>query len=233
MSRFAHAHPSFEIPEAFPELANARVLVLDALSEAGALVTHAFAAQDARLVLQGAASEPGAMGSLVDECGLAPGRARVFESGLPTLDAGHRLSEAALRAFGGLDVLVCHYDLRAQSVTQALQASDEVAGLFETQVTLAELVAAHMSQRTGGAIVHVAHTDDPLTAGGPASLARAALAAVVSGQARHWAELDVIIGGVCAHDFDDDRVATELSGASLMMASRRADWLGGHLVEVN
>ncbi|MEM8627152.1 MAG: hypothetical protein AAGF32_04350 [Pseudomonadota bacterium] len=234
MSRFAHADARFEIPETFPELAQTRVMVLEALEAPSDLIVHAFAAQDTRLVLQGAGPDLGAVGALVEECELAPGWARVFETKVDGFDPAQRLAEAALSAFGGLDTLICRYDLRASKVARTLHdGEDDIARLFETQVCIAEAVAGHMAQRMGGAILHLALVDDPTTSAGGASLAQASLGAIVSGQSQYWDDADVLIAGLTAYDIANDQVATDLAGAALVMASRRADWLAGQVMSVH
>ncbi|MBI1384015.1 MAG: hypothetical protein GC150_03785 [Rhizobiales bacterium] len=242
MNRLALADPVLLAPRSYPELTDRRVFVGGGCGELGALAAHAFAAQDCRMVLQGDQSVTGLAGELE---GVARS-VRAFRGEPDDVQAAARLGEAALKAHSGLDVAVLTLDLTARGMASALAACErsaareaghhdaplEIGAVFETVLTMAETIAERMARAGGGTIAYVASVER-FESGNPlATLARVGLEEIMASQMEDWEDAGVRFVAVTLEDADDDQAALELTGALLLTASGRGEWLEGAVVSL-
>jgi NAD(P)-dependent dehydrogenase (short-subunit alcohol dehydrogenase family) len=226
---------------AYPELAGKRVLVTGLTSSCGVDIARAFAEHKGRLVLQFAESSE-AMETVAEIIAPDALEAKVYGPVGGGTDDAVQFAKTAMRAFGGLDVVINLVPLETQDLDPRATLTD-VERLVAMQLTLPFLISKIAANRMSlvwneGLILNIA------TLGGKpsgrsqafAAVAKAGLTAMTRAQAEEWAgravrfnavapETGLIAGGQGLFGEPD------IAAMALYLASVRGKALSGHVFE--
>ncbi|MGI9423597.1 MAG: SDR family NAD(P)-dependent oxidoreductase [Hyphomicrobiaceae bacterium] len=229
MSRYAISRPLGPDAPAYPELSEKRVLITGASNGVGGAIASAFANQGCRLVLQFDGSGQDDL-SLADDLRDTAAGLRVFNCDLTDDAAAKRFSEAAVRAYQGIDVVVNNVSAVPFDCGDAsdVAAFDEViAENLMTACLISEEIAAAMQARgTAGTIVYAAEVAaiDNDEAFARYAVAKVGLEAVTQGQAWEWADDGIGVNALLAGSEADLR---EVAAAAVYQATEDAFWISG------
>lgn len=237
------------VPLHYPELKGRRVLLTGAGTDDGRLIVHAFASHGCRLLLQFGADAV-ARTRLPDEVRPSAGAVRVLPGDFQDVAGIDRFTAAALRVYGGLDVVVNVSSLGADaaSLRSETELGEALAQAFLPFHTIGR--AIREAGRTSGAVINVLR----LPAGeGRGHLALHAFAktalesltqaearesfsaglrfyGLIEGQtpgARDWAANEML-GDVLEHADPADNVAA----SAVLLASDKGRWLNGAVLSI-
>lgn len=222
-------------PRAYPELADKRVLISNASYGIGPIVSHAFAEQGCRLVLQCGGTQ-GRAQKLAQELTGSAAAIRVFPFSLHDADCGERLADAALRAFNGIDIVVNQIAVEPQSLLQAMTADDFEVAISEAlsaQVSACDVVVSRLQMTgRGGLILHLAHLPENDMSAAFDIVTRLSLEALTRGQARDLADDNVQVNAIAASGVLDDGELEDVAEVALQLANERNHWLNGQVLTI-
>ena len=226
---------------AYPELAGKRVLVTGLTSSCGVDIARAFAEHRGRLVLQFAEASA-AMETVAEIVAPDALEAKVYGPIGSEADDAVRFAKTAMKAYGGLDVVINLVPLEMQGVNPIATLAD-VERQVAMQLTLPFLISKIAANRMSmvwneGLILNVAtlgrKTRGPAQAF--AAVAKAGLTAMTRAQAEEWAgravrfnaiapDLGLVPGGQGLSGEPD------IAAMALYLASGRGRELSGHVFE--
>jgi len=229
---------------AMPELSGARVLITGLTSATGFDLARAFADHGARLVIQSPEETP-EMTELAAVLAENSSDMRLFNDPIEREDDAQRLVQAAVREFGGLDVVVnlASVDAAAAKRLEAVEDVDAtVAGALRVPLRLTELAANRMRLVwTEGCILNVVRISGAGAGDGRAmvlaDVLRAALGDLTRSLAGTWATHGIRINGIAppssfasmsGHGQASD---ADLAAVVLELASHRGRSVSGHLLD--
>ncbi|MGI9405774.1 MAG: SDR family oxidoreductase [Hyphomicrobiaceae bacterium] len=229
MSRFATSRPLGPDAPAYPELSEKRVLITGASNGVGGAIASAYARQGCRLVVQfdGAGQADFALAEDLRE---AAAGLRVFDCALTDEGAVSRFSEAAVRAYHGIDVVINNVSAVPFDCGEAgdVAAFDEViAENLMTACLISEEIAAAMKARgTAGTILYAAEVEaiDDDEAFARYAVAKVGLDAVTQGQAWEWADDGIGVNALLAGPASE---TSEVAAAAVYQATEDAFWISG------
>lgn len=225
---------------AYPELAGKRVLVTGLTSRCGVDIARAFAEHKGRLILQFAeASE--AMETVAEIVAPDALEAKVYGPVGGGADDAVDFAKTAVKAFGGLDVVINLVPLEMQGVKSLASVADverAVAMQLTAPFLISKIAANRMSMvLTEGLILNIATLDGK--AKGPAqafaSVAKSGLTAMTRAQAEEWAGRAIRFNAI-APDVGLVRGQglsgePDIAAMALYLASGRGKALSGHVFE--
>lgn len=226
-----------------PELSGARVLITGLTSSCGFDVARSFADHGARLVIQSPEESP-EMTELAAVLAENSSDLHLFNDPLRDDDETQRLAQNAVKALGGLDVVVNLVSVDAETVARLETADDVealVARVLRVPLQLTEIAANRMRLTwIEGSILNVIRVADTVRGGRAmmfADVLRAALADLTRGLAEDWAahgvrinavappsSIAVTAGDVAASDAD-------LAAIALQIACRKGRSVSGHVLD--
>ena len=225
---------------AYPDLAGKRVLVTGLTSRCGVDIARAFAEHKGRLVLQFAESSE-AMETVAEIVAPDALDAKVYGPIGRDIQDAATFAKTAMKAYGGLDVVINLVPLEMQHLDPAATLTD-VERLVAMQLTvpfqISKIAANRMSMVWNeGLVLNIATTERK--AKGPAqafaAVAKAGLTAMTRAQAEEWAGRAVRfnaiapevgpVGGQGLHGEPD------IAAMALYLASGRGKALSGHVFE--
>lgn len=227
---------------AYPELAGKRVLVTGLTSTCGVDVARGFAEHKGRLVLQFAESSE-TMETVAEVVAPDALETKVYGPIPVATDEAVQFAKTAMKAFGGLDVVINLVPLDMQGLDPGATLAD-VERQVAMQLTLPFLVSKIAANRMSmvwneGLILNVAtlgrKTRGPSLAF--AAVAKAALTAMTRAQAEEWAGRAVRFNAIAPQTVVPGGPGLsgepDIAAMALYLASRRGRALSGHVFEAD
>ncbi len=225
----------------YGELAGVRTLITGLSPKCGVDVARAFADHKARLVLHVGERSP-EIDALVTLLNEAAWDIKLYADACQDCDEAVRFAQNAVRAFGGLDVVINLIPVTSADFTGRVSIAD-VEDMVAEKLTLPLLTTRVVANRmrltlTQGLVLNVMTVPTPHTAGEAAlaGVARAALADVTRREAETWAPQGIRVNAI------GPRAATSEAGAclasepdiaslALYLASKRGKSLTGYVFD--
>lgn len=229
----------------YPELAGARVLITGVGLTCGVDLVRAFADHGCRLVLQisDPCPETDALLAIVAETAL---EVRVHHDPITDPEAALRFAQTAAKSYGGLDVVVNLISIGREDFA-GISTFEDIETLLCDRMRAASRATGVAANRMGllwsnGSVLNVLRMPEPRSAAEMAmvGVARTALAAMTSAEARKWADKGVRINAIApttlvgaGSSLYDDRIRTEpeIAAVALHLASEEGESLTGHILD--
>jgi NAD(P)-dependent dehydrogenase (short-subunit alcohol dehydrogenase family) len=226
---------------AYPELAGKRVMITGLSASCGVDIVRAFAEHRTRLVLQfdETNEHTDAIAEIASPYALD---IKAFGPVERDREAVAGLARGAMRAFGGLDLVVNLVPLAPAIVGKAASVDDierRVADRLLVPCLLGRIAANRMAlSHIEGLFLNIAMLTPPIK--GPvqafACVAKAALAAVTRGQAQEWEDKAIRFNAIAPQVLQargEPGLAgePEIATLALYLASGRGRQLSGHVFE--
>jgi NAD(P)-dependent dehydrogenase (short-subunit alcohol dehydrogenase family) len=227
---------------ALPELQGSRVLITGLTSECGFDVARAFADSGARLVLQ-SPEDSQEMVELAAVLAETSSDIRMFNDALTSEAHASRLVQDAVRAFGGIDIVINIASVDARAFARLDTHEDVEAVVSEALMAplyLTEFAANRMRLVwTEGSVLNVVRLRN--ASGGRAmmlsDMMRATLADLTRALATRWAEHGIRVNAVAAPTsigaISGSTAASDadLAAIAMQLASARSRGVSGHVLD--
>lgn len=229
----------------YPELAGTRVLITGLGPTCGVDITRAFADHGCRLILQipDPCPETDALLQVISENALD---LRVHHDPIDQAETATRFTQAASKAFGGLDCVINLIQISRHDLNSAVTL-EEIETLFTSRMQAAARSTKVAANRMGltwsnGSILNVLRlpaATKPSEAA-LAGIARAALSAMTRSEAANWAEQGIRVNGIApraglttSRSYQEDclRSEPEVAAAALFLASDQGEKISGHVLD--
>jgi NAD(P)-dependent dehydrogenase (short-subunit alcohol dehydrogenase family) len=229
----------------YPELAGARVLITGLRPTCGVDLARAFAEHGCRLVLQipDPCPETDALLGILAETALD---VRVHHDKIEGAEEALRFAQSAAKTYGGLDVVVNLITIERTEL-KSVSSLEDIENLISSRMQAAARGTGVAANRMGliwanGSILNVLRMSAPRSASEAAlvGIARTALAAMTTSEARRWAGQGVRVNAIAPHVvigprfLDSDeliRTDPELAAAALYLASNEGENLTGYVLD--
>ncbi len=230
--------------EILNELAGARVLITGLSALSGVDLARTFADLKSHLVIQTTDLSPD-LTELVALLSQSAADMKLFTDDLSDANAAISFARASAQAFGGLDVVVnlatiTRNDMAAMTTDRNVE--NLVSAKLAPMAYLTQVTANRMRTVFSDGLILNALTMPPPRNGreqAVATMARAALTAMTTLEARAWAEHGIRINAIGPRVVIDDAPAQgayvsndpDLAALTLYLASRRGRGLSGHVFD--
>lgn len=229
--------------EVSSELSRARILITGLTGTTGVDVARTFADLNVRLVVHTTELSPELV-ELFAFLSQSASEIRLHTLDISTANTAARFAQTSAQAFGGLDAAINMMSISASEI-EAVRADGDLEALIEAKLAplaqLTRVIANRMCVvMSEGLILNVLNMPEPHDSRTAAvsGFARTALAAMISREARSWADKGIRINGVGPRAFFDASASgaylanePDVASLALHLASRRGRSLSGHVFD--